>query len=278
MIQFIQKKGRAGRSIFLLDQYGYRDVPFRLLQQIFSTLEGAEVILTFAVDALCDYIGNNKQSARLMKDIDLDDEIDLSDFAKTKGASDRRFFIQSRLSPAMQKKSGAQFFTPFFIVSRESNREYWLIHLSNHVRARDEMTKLHWELNNYFRHNGGAGLNMFGYDPQKDDALTGQEGFKDFNFDDAARERTSRQLRVDIPEVLIKHPDGITLNELVRTTVNTTPAYIKFYQDTCNELLLEKDIVVRGADGSQRRKGNRIKGDDIITVAPAPTLWFRKGR
>lgn len=278
MIQFIKKKGRAGRSIFLLDQYGYKDVPFGLLRQIFSTLPKAEVILTFAVDALCDYIGNNKQSARLMKDMDLDDEIDLSDFAKTKGASDRRFFIQSRLSPAMQKKSGALFFTPFFIVSRESNREYWLIHLSMHERARDEMTKLHWELHNYFRHNGGAGLNMFGYDPQKDDALTGQEGFKDFNFDDEARNRTNTQLRIDIPEVLIKHPDGITLNELVRTTVNTTPAVTEMYQNTLDDLLVEKDIVVRGADGSQRRKGNRVKGEDIITVASRPTLWFRKAR
>lgn len=276
MIRFIQNKGPAGRSIFLLDQYGYKDVPFGLLRKIFSTLPKAEVILTFAFDALCDYIGNNVQSAQLLQDMDLNVDVDLGDFAKTKGASDRRFFIQSRLSPVMQKQSGAKFFTPFFIVSRESNREYWLIHLSMHERARDEMTKLHWALHNYFRHNGGAGLNMFGYDPDKDDALTGQEGFKDFNFDDDARKRTTTQLRRDIPEVLIKHPGGITLNQLVRTTVNTTPAHTELYLDTLDELLVEKDIDVHDADGSQRRKGHRIKGEDIIRVASRPTLFFRK--
>lgn len=276
MIQFIQNKRGVGRSIFLLDQYGYKDVPFGLLRQIFSTLPKAEVILTFAVDALCDYLGDNRQSVQLLQDMDLVGDIDLGDFAKTKGASDRRFFIQSKLSPVMQKQSGAKFFTPFFIVSRESNREYWLIHLSMHARARDEMTKLHWELHNYFRHNGGAGLNMFGYDPDKDDALTGQEAFKDFNFDDDARRRTSTQLRRDIPEVLIKYPDGITLDQLVRDTVNTTPAHTEFYQDTLDELLVEKDVVVQDADGSQRRKGHRIKGEDIIRIASQPTLFFRK--
>jgi hypothetical protein len=147
-----------------------------------------------------------------------------------------------------------------------------------HERARDEMTKLHWELNNYFRHNGGAGLNMFGYDPKKDDALTGQVGFIDFDFDDSARKRTREQLRVDIPEVLVKQPDGMSLDELVRTTVNSTPAYTDMYREALDFFMNEKDISVYSPDGSQRRKGHRIKGEDVIRVATRPTLFFRKPR
>jgi three-Cys-motif partner protein len=182
IIRFILNKGRTGRAIFLLDQYGYKDVPFPLLKQLFSALPNAEVILTFAVDALIDYLSDSTRSEHTVANIGLG-SLDARDFAKLKGASDRRYFIQSRLSPIMHKESGASFFTPFFIVSRESNRDYWLVHLSMHARARDEMAKLHWELHNYFRHNGGAGLHMVGYDPNKDDELSGQFGFEDFNFD-----------------------------------------------------------------------------------------------
>ena len=176
----------------------------------------------------------------------------------------------------MQKNSGARFFTPFFIVSEQSHREYWLIHLSMHERARDEMTKLHWALQNQFRHNGGAGLNMFGYDPRKDDGLSGQEAFKDFDFDDAARARTESQLRVDIPEELNRYPEGVSLAKLVSETVNTTPAHTEMYKDALGYFLDDKNIVIVSPDGERRRKGQRVGSKDIITVAKQTTLFFRK--
>src|SRR6266566_5834786 len=55
IIDFIKAKGRVGRSIFLLDQCGYKDVPAELVRRILSELAGAEVIVTFAVDALINF-------------------------------------------------------------------------------------------------------------------------------------------------------------------------------------------------------------------------------
>ena len=52
IIKFIvQKSPRNGRSIFALDQFGYKTVPTSLIRKILHTLPGAEVILTFAVDS-----------------------------------------------------------------------------------------------------------------------------------------------------------------------------------------------------------------------------------
>ena len=46
VIQFIKKKSpKNGRSIFILDQYGYKDVPTGIIQKIFAGLPSAEVIL-----------------------------------------------------------------------------------------------------------------------------------------------------------------------------------------------------------------------------------------
>jgi three-Cys-motif partner protein len=41
---------KASRAVFVLDQYGYKDVPFSLIQRIFTELQKPEVILTFATD------------------------------------------------------------------------------------------------------------------------------------------------------------------------------------------------------------------------------------
>jgi three-Cys-motif partner protein len=273
IIEFIRKKGRTGRTIFLLDQYGYRDVPFPLLRQIFSALPSAEVILTFAVDAFGAFLTDSRESQLVLSRLGIEGHFDLARIAAAKGAPDRRFFIQKAFTPLFQKESGARFYTPFFITSRGSNWDYWLVHLSMHARARDEMAKLHWSLKNHFRHNGGSGLDMLGYDPDKDEAFTGQP---DFNFDENASERSIRSLREDLPELMIKRPDGIQFQRLLEETCNTTPASSDLYKVVLGDLLSNKDITVTSKEGSQRRKGDSIEKSDIIKVSRQVSLFFRK--
>ena len=45
-----------GRALFILDQCGYKDVPFDLIALILQTFSNAEVILTFAFDFLANYL------------------------------------------------------------------------------------------------------------------------------------------------------------------------------------------------------------------------------
>jgi three-Cys-motif partner protein len=67
IIDFIKKRGRAGRTIFLLDQCGYGEVPLGTIKAILGTLRKAEVILTFAVDSLIDYLSTNEQTQEILK-------------------------------------------------------------------------------------------------------------------------------------------------------------------------------------------------------------------
>jgi three-Cys-motif partner protein len=48
----IKKRPGNERSLFILDQCGYKDVPFDLISLILQILRNAEVLLTFAVDFL----------------------------------------------------------------------------------------------------------------------------------------------------------------------------------------------------------------------------------
>lgn len=114
---------------------------------------------------------------------------------------------------------------------------------------------------------------MLGYDPKGDNSLTGQE---DFNFDDDARGRSEKQLRIDLPELLIGHRDGVRFVELIEATCNSTPATTDIYRNVLNQLIEDKDIVVTSPDGARRRKGQSVKDGDIIRVSQTLSLFFRK--
>lgn len=63
-------RARGGRVLFLLDQYGYKDAPLHLMKQIFARHPTAEILLTFAVDALVNYIADRKQFRQCLRNLD----------------------------------------------------------------------------------------------------------------------------------------------------------------------------------------------------------------
>lgn len=62
LIDFVHGRGTSGRVIFVLDQFGYRDVPLMTIASILESLDNAEVILTFATDSLIDYLSKNDET------------------------------------------------------------------------------------------------------------------------------------------------------------------------------------------------------------------------
>jgi three-Cys-motif partner protein len=173
IIEFIKKKSpKNGRSIFALDQYGYKEVPTHLLRKIFDALPSAEVILTFGVDSFMNFASDGDQVKDLLDGLGIPDIFGGRSVEEIKSSDrDWRLFLQSTLYRRLVENCGARHFTPFFIRNRGGHGDYWLIHMSQHHRARDVMTEVHWANNNYFIHYGGAGLDMFqmvGYDPVHD--------------------------------------------------------------------------------------------------------------
>jgi three-Cys-motif partner protein len=275
IIAAVRERGRAHRAIFLLDQYGYSDVPLQLLHKILTSLPKAEVILTFAVDSLLDYLSDTNAFRKIIHNLGVN-HFNLRHIETLKkSSSDWRFLIQSQLYKAIVHGSSANFFTPFFIRSRQSNRSYWLLHLSNHVRARDEMAKLHWQKHTYFTHHGSAGLDMLGYDPRRDSNVTGQEKLE-FFFDEEAHRLTSQALMLDIPKVLAQKPDGISFSDLLCTTCNNTPATSEIYKEVIGNLLDFKEIEVISTVGGIRKKGCRVTPTDLIKLPSQTKLIFER--
>jgi len=263
ILERIEQRGRSRRVIFVLDQYGYSDVRMSDLQRIFRRLPNAEVILTIAIDWLLDFCVDTTQFNQTLKDLGIESTASALVATKRENPADWRPVIQHTLHHELYEKSGATYYTPFFIFSSEAHRAYWLIHFSGHSKARDVMMQLHWELSNHFQHFGEPGFCMLGHDPSKDLTRLGYRRLP-FDFDSLAEEETHYALREQIPSRIAVSKDGIKLGDFFNSVLNETPATKKMIADGIRELTLEKELEVRTPDGKMRRNGVQLRDDDII--------------
>ena len=272
----IHAKGPAQRALFFLDQYGWSNVRFATLRQILGTLAKPEILLTFAVDALIDFLSSKRSETRALFGIDLDRE-DVRALEALKDEQGWRFLIQHGLYRHVQESTGALFYTPFFIHSPKSHRSYWLIHLSNHRQARDEMGKLHWQIQNHFMHHGGAGFGALGFDPDQDL----RQGLFDFVFDDGARAQSEKAVLAQLPELLwaerARSGDGLPMEAFFAARCNDTAVTSEILQSQLVHLRDEKEIEIVGANGKPKPRATRLDWGDRILL-PSQGLLFSRWR
>jgi hypothetical protein len=126
--------------------------------------------------------------------------------------------------------------------------------MSQHYRARDVMTEVHWNNHNHFIHYGGAGLDMFqiiGYDPDYDSAFKNQFELG-FEFDEIARNASIHMLMDQIPRLVYAHDEGLSFGELFATTCNLSPACASIYREVIERLVKQKELEVIAPDQSKR--------------------------
>lgn len=266
VIAHIKSRGRADRAIFFLDQYGYSDVSLQTIRTILEQLLNPEIILTFSVDWLINYLSTEESFLKAVKPVELSLS-DVQEMLHLKGQREARWLIQNLLYKHLVKHTGAPYYTPFFVKSTESHRAYWLVHISKHPTARDEMTALHWRMQNHFVHHGRAGLRMLGYDPEQP---INQTHF-DFMFDDNAEARSKRTLMEELPErVFSARKSGApppTLLDLFNSVCNETPATKRLLSNTIVDLRELKEFEILTGDGRPRPRTTSV--DDTDRVVPA---------
>jgi len=262
---------RHPRAIFVLDQYGYSDVPIAMLVKIMTELQNAEIFLTFAYDWIGAYANRPEtQLARISQALRVSDINDLpamEDQIRNAGMAG----IQKVLHDTFATRAGARFYTPFFIRSNESNRSYWFLHLANNARANDVVKAIHWSEQNHFEHFGGPGLGMMlGFDPSRPPEGVQQR----FDFDKSAAERTVHALLTDIPRRLVETRAGPTsFEDLYAMFGNETPAPKDMIGTVINRLCSEQVLVKRGAEGQERSPTTKLDSSDLVSV-PAQRSIF----
>lgn len=264
---------RAGRAIFLLDQYGWSQVAFRSIRSILEQLNKAEVFLTFSVDALIDYLSERSFDLKAFAEIDVDQGL-VRELVNIKQAEQAgyRAVIQNGLYKHVQAVTGAPFYSPFFIKSPEAHRSYWLIHLSKHREARNEIGMIHWQENNTSVHHGGRGLHALGFSTGQDlDQLT-----IDYLFDGHAKELSRAALREQLPKLILDSADADvapSLEQVFGLHCNDTPVVRELLEEVLIELRAGGEITIVGEEGTEKPRAKTVEWTDRIVLKPQRTLF-----
>jgi three-Cys-motif partner protein len=271
--KFVKKRGRAGRAIFVLDQFGYSAVPLPTIRDILATLENAEVILTFATDSLIDYLSENEATQKILGKVGI--TLPSKDIRTAKNEREWKRTIQFALHREIPARTEAKFYTPFFIRSTDAHRDFWLIHLSGHFRARDVMVGLHWQESTSFAHYGRSGLRMLGYDQEHDAEWTGQKMLPGFFFDETARVSSQEELLEQLPERILNHSNGIQFIELFSTLTNECPVTAEIMKGVLNDLAKQGVIQVKDKTGAKSRRAGIQHDSDIIIPSRQMRLFLK---
>jgi three-Cys-motif partner protein len=270
--EFVKKRGRAGRAIFVLDQFGYSAVPLPTIRGILAQLDNAEVILTFATDSLIDYLSGNEQTQEILAKVGI--ILPSLTIQTAKDERDWRRTIQFALHREIAEKTEAKFYTPFFIRSDDAHRDFWLIHLSGHFRARDVMVGLHWKEGTSFAHYGRSGLRMLGYDNQFDAGWTDQHMLPGFFFDETALVSSQEELLGQLSEKLFEFRDGIVFSELFSKLTNDCPVTAEIMKGVLSDLAKQGAIQVKDKTGAKNRRAKIQYDTDIIIPSPQKRLFL----
>ena len=264
-----QRQPRSGRAIFLLDQTGFSQVQLSLVSRIFGELLNAEVILTFAADALVNHLAETPQIAKMAAPLQLTDS-QIHDLIQQRDGDGGRALVQRTLRSHARIITGATYDTPFFIRPQLSRRALWFLHLSRHPTARDVMIQRHWDIQNTFEHYGRGDFGMLGWD-----ALRDSETLPLFQFGELDEQKMREELLDSLPGELFglvsEHP--VTMDDLRHRLANRTPARFSDLDQVIVRLVQEREFEILNPEGKVRsRSVQRLAPADCVALPPTLLL------
>ena len=272
VIADIKKRQRQGRSFFVLDQWGYVDVPVNCLQQIFSSLDKPEAILTFSIDALLNYLRTDGSGLEGLRQFGISEEF-VSTWQSLK--DDEQFgraTAQRTVMENLRRNSGAHFFTPFMMYSKTDKRWMLLAHLSKHQAARDKMLSVHWDKQNHFRHIGKGSLFELGFDHR---LLESKDSL--FSFRDEDEVTLLGELENELPTRVMDNmtDDILTVEQLLSQIGNLTAAQNDMIFKVLQKLAAEGEVEVGKKDGGRKKASTKVEVSDTL-IRPSQRTLFTK--
>ena len=264
-----EKQPRAGRAIFLLDQTGFSRVKLDIIRRIFSELATAEVILTFAADALVNHLAKTPETIKMVAPIELT-KSQIHDLIEDRNGVGGNALTQRVLRGQIRNVTQAVYDTPFFIRPAGSRRALWFIHLSRHPTARDVMIQQHWNIQNTFQHYGTGGFGMLGWDTLKD-----SNTLPLFKFGELDGREMQRQLFEALPRKLfsLASEQPVTIDAIRHALANQTAARFSDLDQIFLQLVKEREFDLLDANGKPRSRSLKIlKPTDQIALPLNPLL------
>ena len=259
-IKALLAQGRYQNVLFNLDQYGHNDVRLSNLADITATFNSAEIFYTFGILSLLAFLAKS-DPALLRKQLGFLGVVD-ADLSPLESQLSRGEWLGAAERIVFEcLGSCAQYVSTFSIHNPEGWR-YWLIHLANNYRARQEYNNILHQNSSMQAHFGRSGLNMLSYDPRHEGAL--------YLFDVSSRASAKNQLLDDIPRLLTEFGDAVAVEQFYGTIYKLTPAHT---DDIHTAIIENPDLEVTTEGGGERRKPNTIRAGDTLRMKQQRTFF-----
>lgn len=265
-----QQNPRTQRTIFLLDQYAYKDVPMESLAYIFRELSDPEVILTFNFDALQRYLSDRPNNRTAIRNINLEEHISWERLQEWKDAGKWHSMIQEQLAAGIKAATGAHHMTLFFIKGKTKGNKltsYWLVHLSKRYIARDVMMQIHWDHANdkmEFSHHLNEGFFQLGYQAYRKPKQDCFDIAECKVLSDSTRLKCIEKLSVEIPKLIADELGPITYRSLLDQYGSYTPGSSNEIKAALQTAIDHKEIEVTGAKGERRKSSKSIENEATL--------------
>jgi len=261
-------KNTTGRSIFLFDQTGFNNVNLDHIRYIFDNFKNPEVILTFSVSWLVDLAKSDATFLKKVSTLGIN-EHSLIELLEAKNDWSPRYGGQKWIREYIARYIGSQYDTCFFLKTRPSNKDMWLLHFAKSWRARDAMMEVHYKFSNKTHFYGKPGFQMLGYDPHVDQSQL------IFDFTDENIVESSISLVEDIPRTLRDKggAEGISLLDLFRREMNDTPLTFSNFQKGVAIARDNKVVEVINSDGKPRAGARWFDREDIVRIPAQRSMW-----
>ncbi len=274
IVQDIKQRSKTARSLFLLDQYGYSEVPRSVIKSIFSELPGAEIILTFHVDSLLNFLNeDNLRNFNKSTGFSIDQMLSSGLYNKGNRPNDWRLAAQAILHQELVSDclpDGVGYHTTFYIRGISGMGDYWLVHLSRNLTARNVMVNIHWTHGNHFVHYGGAGLDMYNLRGFSTSSLADMYGFCS-----DAKALTMDALHHQLPKMIRDHhSEGVNFRNLMLSQANYTPATEQLVREALGNPELRSDILIVSETGKVRRGLSLPRDTDFIVPNHQKSLFI----
>jgi len=251
-------QGGYQNVLFNLDQCGHSQVDPSTLVSIMNTAPSAEIFYTFMVTAMLAYL-QKTNPVKLQQQLAVVGVDSIDALQDVQGRNEWLGVAEKLIFDALQ--GYAKFVSPFSINNPEGWR-YWLIHLAASPRARQVYNDILHSNASSQAHYGRSGLNMLSYDPAKEGSL--------YLFEEEDRVRAKDALMEDIPRVIARSGDAMSVTEFYETIYNLTPAH---NDDIHGAIIDNPDLEVLTETGGARRRAHTIHGSDIIQLKAQRSIF-----
>lgn len=137
-----EKNGKIVPSFFMIDPFGFSQIPFNLIQRIMHH-DKCEVLITFVYDSINRFIGSEQNKHHFNRMFGTTEWEKVNDLVNS---DERTDFLLNLYISQLKHVANISFVRTFEMMNKYNHKVYYLIYATNHVLGLEKMKEAMWKV------------------------------------------------------------------------------------------------------------------------------------